>query len=510
MKSKAAGSKASTKRGSKSRSTERSVLEMTAKQARAFFLKAESYFRLDIPPYFEFGRVLRPVAQHLGSNPVVSLPARQHEAVNHKIYSNKDGRYAWRPFQLIHPAIYVGMVNLVTDPSAWEEIQARFSVFADDPKIQCLSIPQESLTKRRDQAAQVHHWWEGIEQKSLDLALDYSLVFHADITDCYASVYTHSISWALHGKAEAKAKRRDESLLGNRLDWRVQDMQHGQTNGIPQGSVLLDLVAEIVLGFADLQLSNRLKEEKLDDFRILRYRDDYRVFVNDSRTGEQILKLLTEVLLGLGLKLNASKTTGGQAVVESALKIDKLQWMRSRQWDRNVQKHLLLIHSHAADYPNAGSVLVGLDEFCRRIGPLRSLSGLEQLISITVDIAFSNPRCVAVCAAILSKFLSLLSSKKQKLVAIGRIRRKLLRLPNTGHLELWLQRICHGYDASLGYSEPLCALVQGKKVDLWNGDWITDHALRATIDSGKIVNKRRLKRMRPVIPPFEFRLFSRY
>ena len=178
--------------------------------------------------------------------------------MNYTIYSNKDGRYAWRPFQLIHPAIYVDLVNRVTTPATWTRIKERFAEFSNDRKIQCLSIPQESLTKRRDQGAQVLHWWQGIEQASIELALDYNHVFHADITDCYASVYTHSIAWALHSKATAKQERNNKDLIGNVIDGAVQDMRHGQTNGIPQGSVLLDLVAEMVLGYADLQLSGKV------------------------------------------------------------------------------------------------------------------------------------------------------------------------------------------------------------------------------------------------------------
>ena len=92
----------------------------------------------------------------------------------------------------------------------------------------------------------------------------------------------------MHEKATAKERKRDLSLIGNAIDARLQDMQYGQTNGIPQGSVLVDLIAEMVLGYADLELSQRLADAKITDFQVLRYRDDYRIFVNDSRAGELI------------------------------------------------------------------------------------------------------------------------------------------------------------------------------------------------------------------------------
>jgi hypothetical protein len=399
-------------------------------------------------------------------------------------------------------------VILLTEPKAWADIQARFAEFAKDPKIRCLSIPQESLTRRKDQGAQILHWWQGIEQAAIELALDFNYVFHADITDCYASVYTHSIAWAVHEKHVAKAKRRNQSLIGNAIDSRIQDMQHGQTNGIPQGSVLIDLIAELVLGYADLELSGRLAKEDISDFKILRYRDDYRIFVNDSRAGEAILKILTEVLIGLGLKLNASKTTSAQTVVSSAVKSDKRAWLRGKQRDKNLQKHLLLIHCHGTDYPNAGSLIAALDEFYRRLAPLRALQNPMQLISIAVDIGYNSPRCFHVCAAIVSKLLSLLSTKKEKLLAVERIRRRLAQLPNNGHLEVWLQRISYHFNPKIAYGEKLCSLVGGEKTDLWNSSWITDTTLRALVHPSSIVNRRRLKSLRPIVPRREFVVFE--
>lgn len=492
------------------KAAERSVLSMTARQARAFFSKPESYCRLELPPYFDFGRVIRPVNAVLTRTPFGSLELkpRDHEGVNYTIYSNKDGRYAWRPFQIIHPALYIEILQRITEPAAWRTILDRFNTFQSDPKIKCLSLPVESGSKRRDQGAQVLHWWQGIEQASLELALDYNHVFHADITDCYAAVYTHSIAWAVHGRGVAKANRRDMSMIGNVIDARIQDMRNGQTNGIPQGSVLLDLVAEVVLGYADLELSTRLAEAKIDGYQVLRYRDDYRIFVNNPQEGELILKTLAEVLIDLGLKLNASKTTSAQAVVAASVKADKRQWMRSRQGDQNLQKHLLIIHSHGVDYPNAGSLVVALDEFYTRIMSAKSVPNPLQLISIAVDIGYHSPRCFPMCAAIVSKVLSLLASKNDKLKALARISKKLGQLPNNGHLEVWLQRLSVHFDPTIAFTEKLCRLVRRDKIDLWDDSWITHAPLRAAVDCSKIVNRSKLKAVKPIVPRAEFSPFA--
>ncbi|NOU10226.1 MAG: RNA-directed DNA polymerase [Nitrospira sp.] len=398
----------------------------------------------------------------------------------------------------------------MTESKHWAAIWSRFGEFTKEPKIRCLSIPQESLTKRKDQGAQILHWWQGIEQASIDLALDFNYVLHADITDCYGSIYTHSVAWAMHGKVMAKAKeyRHNPSLIGNAIDVRLQNMQYGQTNGIPQGSVLVDLIAEMVLGYADLELSQRLAEAKITDFQLLRYRDDYRIFVNDTRDGELILKTLTEVLIGLGLKLNASKTTTAQAVIGNSIKIDKREWIRRRQADRNLQKHLLLIHSHGAEFPNGGSLMIALDQFYRRLASQKSVRHPMQLISIAMDIGYNSPRCFPTCAAIVSMLLSKLPTKKEKLATVDRIRKKLEQLPNNGHLEVWLQRISYCFNPTLIYEEKLCRLVEGKKVDLWNDSWISDSGLKRTVRPSSIVNKKRLKAMGPIVPRREFVVFE--
>lgn len=496
------------------RPADRSILEMTAKQARAFLLKPESYCSIDLPPYFTFAKILSAVSRELRGKQLASMSSkpRDHEGVNYSMLSNKDGRHAWRPFQLIHPALYVALVEHMTEPANWRVIRDRFKEFQKPSNFKCLSIPLAATSRRVDKAAQILNWWLGIEQGSIELALVYNYVFHADITDCYADIYTHSIAWALHTKAVAKEKKTDKSLIGNIIDSHIQDMRHGQTNGIPQGSVLMDFVAELVLGFADLELSDRLKATGITEFRILRYRDDYRIFVQSPQIGEAVLKALTEVLIGLGLKLNTNKTTGSLQVVVSSIKADKRAWLRGRQGDHNLQKHLLVIHGHGIDFPNAGSLTVALTQFHERLTKAKRIQNPCVLISIAVDIAYSSPRTFPVCAAIISKLLSVLNSKADRVEVIKKIYRKLSQLPNTGHMEVWLQRISHSFESKLKYTEPLCHLVKGRRVEVWNNDWITSGKLKAALDPSQIVNKSKLRSLKPVMAPQEVAVFtmSRY
>src|SRR3989338_7976327 len=127
-------------------------------------------------------------------------------------------------------------------------------------------------------------------------------------------------------------------------------MSYGQTNGIPQGSILMHFIAEMVLGYVDLELAEKLKVEKLGYYQIIRYRDDYRVFSNNPQDAELVVKNLTEILIGLGMRLNAQKTLVSHNVVRDSIKPDKLYWISNKKNTSVLQEQLLLIHELAQNF----------------------------------------------------------------------------------------------------------------------------------------------------------------
>ena len=488
----------------------RSIIELSCDQARSFLLKEESYCEIELPRYFQFANLIQDVAKVLKGKLLSDFKCgspRDYDDVNHLIMNNKDGRYAWRPLELIHPALYVSLVDRITEHDNWKLISERFEEYRSDARIKCLSVPVESLTEQKDNAEQINRWWMDFEQKSIELALNYELLIRTDVVDCYAAFYTHSIAWALHGKQVAKQNRNDKTLVGNIIDGHIQDMRHGQTNGIPQGSVLMHFIAEMILGYSDIELSKRIDHEGIKDFKILRYRDDYRIFVNNRPDGERILRCLTEVMIELGLKLNEVKTSFSDNVIQSSIKEDKLRWLFRRHADRNLQKHLLIIHDHSIRYPNAGSLRTEMFRFHRRFVNRRKYKNPLPLISIVVDIAFRNPRTYIISATILSKLLSLLKTTSRKKRIIKEIREKFSQIPNTGHLELWLQRITYPFDSNIDFEEPLCRLVRGEKAIIWNQKWINSKKLKKALDAEKVVNRKELDCMPDVVPPIEVEIF---
>ena len=315
------------------------------------------------------------------------------------------------------------------------------------------------------------------------MALQYNSVLITDITDCYGSIYTHSIAWALHGKEDAREHRNDnpQTLIGCIIDNLIQSMSYRQTNGIPQGSVLMDFIAEMVLGYADLMLSKSINESNAKDidYKILRYRDDYKIFANTQEDTVKIAKILSEVLADLNLKLNVQKTIISNNIIRDVIKPDKLFWNESKQEDISLQKTLLLIHSLSEKYPNSGSISTAMSHFVDRITPFNILSehSSTALISILVNIAFHNPRTYSFVIVCIGKILSLESNSSNIDNIYSLISKKFEKKPNIGYWKVWFQRLTIKEDREKEYfsSEKLCQIAaNNKEAHLWNTDWLKE------------------------------------
>lgn len=489
----------------------KSILELTYHEAKDFFLKHESYCNIDLPRYFSFSDVLEKVSKALSQQNSISQLKKKNskngyvisdiDDVNHLLYANKDGKLSWRPLQIIHPLVYVLLVHEITKKDNWEKLKARFLKFQQNNKIECLSIPVKSENKQSDKAQQISNWWEKVEQQSILYSLEYSYIFDTDIADCYGSVYTHAIAWAVEGKKNAKQTKKDKTL-GNYIDTSIQYAQYGQTNGIPQGSVLMDFIAEIILGYIDSILNVFLRRKKITDYKILRYRDDYRIFVNNPNDGENILKLLSEIMMPFGFKLNSSKTKGSQDIISQSIKKDKLAWLEIPQNNRgSLQKKLLLIRQHSINFPNSGSLNTALNIFDTRLEKMKKPRSIEQLISIVTDIAYHNPKVIPVSCSIISKLLDKLDDNKS---IAQLVYQKLSRMPNSGFSQIWLQRMLKSDLTCYSFSEEMCKL---SNMSLWNNSWINDNNMVQILNNTPIFKQDEFDKLNNIILNSEIDIF---
>lgn len=469
----------------------KTIIELDNKKARDYLMQPSSYCSVNLPGYFDFTKILKFVRNKIGRKDihtclaVTKVMPSNYEGVNHQLLMNKDGHYAYRRLQLANPYIYYLLVRTITETNNWNTVKQHFAN-SSRPNIKVASLPKVKKLKQKAQAGvDIPAWWENYEQESIALALKYQYVFVTDITDCYGSIYTHTIPWSLYGKIYAKEHRFDKNL-GNTIDHYMGAMNYDQTNGIPQGSILFDLIAEMVLAYADSGLYDRLNAKGYNDkdYYVLRYRDDYRIFANSKEKLEKIVKVLQEVLIDLNFRMNASKTHLSEEIVLNSIKGDKLAYLSEapiykgkKSLFSTVQKELFYVLQLSNRYPNSGMVARLLSKLLNRLGKTELKDeNMKVLISITVEIMMTSPRVFNVGTALISFFLNRIEDGKEEV--IKDVYHKLHRMSNTGESEIWLQRItCHLNDVEIAFEEPLTELVKGNEVQLWNNVWLKPELL---------------------------------
>ena len=485
----------------------RNILELNEIEAREFLLKEESYLSLDLPSYFSFQKILDKLNQKLNGKKLSDF-----REGNYQLLTNKDGKYAWRPFKLINPAIYVSLIHSITEENNWKAIKTKFEYFAQNKKIECHSLPIVSENENEpNKNYQILNWWQKIEQESIIMSLDYKYELQTDITDCYGSIYTHSISWALHTKTEAKKRenRNNKSFVGVSIDNHLQDMSFGQTNGIPQGSVTMDFIAEIVLGYIDSLLSKKLKELSIENYKILRYRDDYRIFTNNPFEAEQITKILSEILPDFGMRLSPDKTKASENIIKNSIKSDKRYSITNKRTAETKQKWLIQIFLLAEQFPNSGTLDTQMREFLKFLKKSKKLDpNIETLISLVTEIAFRNPRVSSTSVAILSLLIKQIEDINHKKNIIQRIKNKFSLIPNSAFLKIWLQRLYLKIDDSIEYDEVLCKKVMDKEQKLWNSEWLKP-SLKSIVDNTPIIKQKKIKKIKDVISKKEIKIILR-
>ena len=500
----------------------KSVLDFSGKEARAFFLKSESYCNLELPEYIDLGKMVRDLFHNtlhgkisLDAIKEPGMPPENLSDINYALFTNKDGYYEWRKFQFIHPIFYLSLVNLITKEENWQFIKYRFSLYQRNPLIKAIGIPV-SDSRNKDKGGQIKTWWEKIEQESIKLSLEYAYVLQTDITNCYPSIYTHSFAWALHGKEFVKKYIKESSRyqLGNHIDKLLRLMQYNQTNGIPQGSVLIDFLAELLLGYIDNRLSNILSGEGITDYYILRYRDDYKIFTNNPLLGEKILVLLNELLAEFGFKLNSKKTACSACIISSSIKEDKLTWLSFNKDFKSYQGELLNLYVFSKQYPNSGRLITTLEQVYNDLSVLPSKKYMQDpvvVVAILVDLMIHNPRIYPICSAVISKVFFQYIPELDKEKLLSKIYKKFKHVVNNAYLELWFQRIAIplGLDCRYQYEHSICKLIQGKSGVLWNNTWVKEKYLSSLSQNSWLLLEKK-NNVSPVINPAEFKVFFNY
>lgn len=250
---------------------------------------SRGYFPRELPPPFNSLTYGGYVAKLGGSSLPFDTTTRGFKTSRPEIYNLARAGSFRRELSILNPIHFAVLAECISNewPKLAKLTDSKLSLTSPTPTAEGRAIPRRTsldlLPKLRAQARS-----EG------------RFLLKADVIRFYPSIYTHSIPWAAHGKAVAKANR-SLALWGNRLDLLVRNCQDAQTNGIPVGPDTSLVIAELLLSRVDHQLGRRR-------IKGLRYMDDYELVFDTEKQALEARTQLQQALLEFELNLSSTKT----------------------------------------------------------------------------------------------------------------------------------------------------------------------------------------------------------
>lgn len=145
----------------------------------------------------------------------------------------------------------------------------------------------------------------------LKLEKDFQILKTLDVTKCFESIYTHSISWATKDKTFTKHNVGIGSTFGQSFDSLMQRANYNETNGILIGPEISRIFAEIIFQRIDFNAIERISEKcKLQhgqEYVIFRYVDDIYIFAKSEGLATKALEIYTDELGKFNLHANKLK-----------------------------------------------------------------------------------------------------------------------------------------------------------------------------------------------------------
>lgn len=341
-------------------------------------LLSKGYFPKELPPPFlseSFANEADEIAKRWKR---VSEPARKkfRESTCVK-YSIPRINYSRRIISIPNPLHQHALVEVIA--ANW----AQLGKFCKQSRLSA-SRPIVDLSGRR--AVTTLKKFSEYKRAYVKDSFDRLFEIRTDIARFFPSIYTHSIAWAIHGKAAAKKNRGNRSALGNALDIAVRACQSNQTIGIPIGPDTSIVLSEIIGSAIDMMLKEKYQ---VNGYRFV---DDYHIFCKTHEEAEHILKYLQSCFAKFELDMNDAKTdiVRFPQPFESKWTIE----LSSFAFSRNAKKQRLqigqffsLLYQSCHDHPEESVVKYGIKVLHRCSLQKANWSYIESLLLKTV-IAF--------------------------------------------------------------------------------------------------------------------------
>ena len=204
-----------------------------------------------------------------------------------------------RFFSIPYPTNYVNQCIILSEN--WDKLK---NYFEEKTKTQSYKKSRIHIRKMKDKKELFEMNYKNETKDGLpkiDISIGSKYVVKADISNCFPSIYTHAISWALEGKEVAKKykEKKYKEEWYNKIDYYTRALKDNETHGILIGPHTSNLISEIVLTAVDYELQK---------YGFTRHIDDYACYVPSQQEAENFLINLSDALKKYDLSLNHKKT----------------------------------------------------------------------------------------------------------------------------------------------------------------------------------------------------------
>lgn len=196
-----------------------------------------------------------------------------------------------RTLGLIHPKAYASLSKCIHDN--WFEIAPSFEnersiikpEIHDDGRLMIMNYEEPIIKIHRDH----------------EISFGKRFRVTTDISNCFNSIYTHAIPWALVGTQQAKDEQRNHNVWYNKIDKYQRFVKRNETLGVPIGAATSSISVEIILSKVDKELSDK-------GYDFIRYVDDYTCYCETEEKAQNFIRALKSLLKEYKLTLNLRKT----------------------------------------------------------------------------------------------------------------------------------------------------------------------------------------------------------
>ncbi|AFA47673.1 hypothetical protein Awo_c08820 [Acetobacterium woodii DSM 1030] len=270
-----------------------------------------------------------------------------YSILNSTNYSKKEKEFVYfeslrntnvpRPLGIPNPFAYYNLCNCLSEN--WEELKIHFKKYTENHNHKISRIHLRKM-KDKDHLFEMNYSnFRNDSNPEPDLLIGKRYIVKADISNCFPSIYTHAIPWALMGKNIAKCNKNSKNCWRSELDKFTRNIKDAETHGLLIGPHTSNLIAEILLVVIDDNLFKK-------GYQFIRNIDDYTCYVENSEMADRFLLDLSEQLRDFDFTLNHKKT-----------EILELPKAAASTWIRKLKAFQLFNNFNKVKFPEVQSYL---------------------------------------------------------------------------------------------------------------------------------------------------------